>query len=273
MNGFLYYLPNVATIDIEAIVSMPIAYAFSRSDSIAKNPISNGPDNQHGMLVSATGRIPAARCKYLPKEQLWVHHKASNFWVGMYRDTTIHPTELQRDDILYGANVELCDGNKWISPIARHWANADEAEDYERFEVMLPRTIKWDGGNSYVYGEVVKRHALLWSIANAVHSVRIGGETVDEKIASDEQLQSLKGSGMVFAAIHALQANYYIGPAECNLLGLFDEDSPKKILDVLCDWHNYEKVLDKKKLAILDGLSSSDGRKADSQDTAQACST
>ena len=273
MNGFLYYLPNVQSIDIEKITSMPIAYAFSRTDSIAKNQVANGPDKQHGTIVCATGRMPAARCKYLPKDQIWLHHAASNYWVGMYKDANIHPSELQRDEMLFGADVELADGNKWMVPVARHWSNADDAEDYERFEVMLPRTIKWDGGNSYIYGPVVKRHAMLWSIANAVHSVRLGGETVDELIATDEQLQALKGSGMVFAAIHALQANYYIGPAECNLLNMFDEDSPRKILDVLCDWHNYMKVLDKKKLAILDGLSSFDGQTETLPDTAPACST
>lgn len=273
MPGFLYFLPNADGISSEQLAKSPIGYAFTHKESFAKTVVANGPSNTPGLVVCATSRVSASKCKYLPKEQVWFHNKAENYWVGKYADDSIHSSDLERPEMLAGNLIELLDGGHWLAPTARRWANVDQAQGYEVCEVVLPRILEWDGSDGYFYGRVIDKHAKLWAICQAVFNTRCDGETAEEYVSSEQEREAMKGSGPVFAAIHALQANYFIGPAECNMLGLFDETSPSRILSILCDWDNYLKVREKKRLEILAGLSFSNGQQETSPAIDQQCST
>lgn len=263
MSGFLYYIPGYErpTISFKEIETFGLGYAFPKAGLEVNNPVlRDGPDGGAGMIVADRTRVHFGRAKMDRSQQEWLRSEYGRFWVGVWSDERPGPEDLLRLNALDGQRIELLDGNEWIAPFARRWSANDDSIEWT---CVLEKPIKSNGR----LGDVIPRYASLWSLAELAMRHSEGG------LSSEENLEFM-GAKFVAKAQQCLQANYLLGPTECDLLGILSSKNANAILDALNDVDTFVSMQQKKTTALMarlsampDGLSSSSGQEGISPTT------
>lgn len=214
MSQFLYYLPGYTKQELspDVVTKAGLSYAFPAGTPHVCNPMpGTGPDGGVGAILTDSEHY-----RYNIDTQTWAD--AGGFWVGFQTDAPPGPDDLIRKRPLDGQLLELADEREWLIPVARRWS---EEDDQARWSCNLPSKLRFGQSKQVFLGGVLPRYARLWAIAEA--------DAMPES-------ELLSGNGWVYAAAEILQANYKIGTAEIELLGLFTQETPRQILDVFGDW-------------------------------------
>lgn len=226
---FLYFVPgDKRKPDRERLAKAGLAYAFDGVPNFW--PTESGPGGQPGVVLSCL-----ANQRYKPEVQDW-QTLGQGVWIGIPHGAKVTPADLARRDPLPGDLVELADGQLWLAPVAR--AAVPETGNPFAYAVNLPQRSTRNKDGQWVPGPVVERYAHLWDVATAWHdhyfATPIDGE---EPEAVDDD--PFEGEGCFDRchdfALQCLAANYRIGPAEADLLGLLTVEKAKAVLNTLID--------------------------------------
>jgi len=276
MAGFLYYIPGGdQSISIERLGELGLGHAFEKAGGVTVSGVrNNGPDGGAGVIVADPRRVPDARVGCYRDQQTWERY-AGDYCLGFYTKERPGPHDLARPKALGGRPVELADGNPWLVPVVQMWS--DDEQD-EGFRCALPSRLeldwttgKWEPtGVAPAYREVLdgclrwwdQRQKALFGAADAQ------GEDLDD----DEVIQAeveISFSEAADLAVQLLSLNYAIGRAEVSMLGLFDTERVRQILDAAVDVDFFLESLKKKVRASIDEASSSaDGPQVGTEPTA-----
>jgi hypothetical protein len=133
----------------------------------------------------------------------------------------------------------LGDGNEWLVPFARRWLGSNNGQ--LRPVSALPSAAVYSENGQWTVGTVVAKYSRLNDLA---------GEFWDRYFASDEpddkQVPTIWQNERE-ACVTALATNYYLGPWECSLLGLFTPDAVAQILGALIDRPTLNEWVSKQK--------------------------
>jgi hypothetical protein len=229
MPSLLYFLPDRRSgLSADEIRAAGLGYALD--GPVHQQTLSDGPAMSSGGVLLADGRhCDLSRLRYAPGEQEWVGVQSSSAWVGRWKDEVFVPADLEREKPLAGHLVELADGNQWLCPVARGLAAEGGAVKYYH---TLPRGVALDATGKWSKGQVVPRYRRLWKIAEAWWDTRVASVPTAAEVGD---VVSFDFEGLVSAAVECLAANYRVGAVEVSMLGLFDSDSARKIVDALVD--------------------------------------
>lgn len=245
MAGLLYYLPGgSSTVVLADLQKAGIAHAFEvpgRGDLpiMSGCPCTKGPDGSAGVVL-ADHRVVEG-IGYFEKTQTWRPMIGGKAWVGFYRDDPPRPADLVCRSPIAGHLVPLNDEQLWLIPVARA---LDEDGSGLAFSNALPTTVTLNDEGQWENGGVVPRYAALWELATR------WWDTLHEATAeaSESQTVAFDFQGGYDAALTALATNYRVGKSEIALLGLFNQECCREILNALVDWPTMEAFLKKKRL-------------------------
>jgi hypothetical protein len=251
MSTFYYWLAsdsqstNSAKL-LERLRAEGLGYAVE--DRITSRGCDRGPDGMKGVAVCHGGNQDG-QLGYWADRQTWKKIPGSTVWCGMYTADPPRPDDLARAEQISGEWLALDDGHRWLAPKARRWL---EIDDRLFWDYNLPRRMSLSEHGLWQPGNVKPKYVRLWQLA-----------TEYEAAASAALAQSVEDEGTVrfsfdeidLLAISALQVNYRIGPVELDLLGIYDDASRQRIIDVLLDNATWAMWV-KKKLADQAGGSS-----------------
>ena len=254
MAGLIYYMPRVQTsLKREDLEAAGLAYAFPAGVPFRTSGVrANGPDGGAGTVVADERHVP--RLGYYKDEQNWRTIPGTDLWVGYYVDDRPAPAQLERPTLLEGHRVLMGDGQEWLAPIARGYAEADGSL---ALRGVLPWKTTVDDTGAWVQ-KLAPEHERLWNLAESFFDKAVGAlkgmaqgteTSVDETIktaAAGETELRLDFDGMNDAALTALSANYRLGRAEVGLLGLFNEQCVAQMLFALVDWPTLQTFTQKK---------------------------
>lgn len=261
MSQLLYFVEGVPHASQATIGQWGLSYAFPAG--VVASPFSGqGPGGSQGVVLG----VSTEQIGYYPEEQHWVEmgpvENRPRTWCGFWKDSPPTPEELLVAEPLRGRPVRCRDGRDWIAPIAREFRNGA----YHR---CLPGRVARVGGQ-WVTGEVEERYTELWEIATEFF------EYMFSTAADGENTVHFKFGDALDAAARILQFNYRLGPDECGLLGLFDDqlEVAGKILRATIDfetfWQWQKKNLDQ---VVSAGWNTFAGGEASPPTTAQPSPT
>jgi hypothetical protein len=179
------------------------------------------------VILAAAESCEPGRLRYAPDEQEWL--EGAGFWVGRWKAEIIGPADLIRRKPLDGHFLELADGAEWLCPVARSHVIEGGAV---RWRHKLPRRVGLGADRKWLPGEVLPRYRRLWDLALAWWDARLVSAQANANVGETIRFDF---DGLYGAAAECLAANYRLGPDEISMLGLFDSDSARKILDALID--------------------------------------
>lgn len=243
MAGLLYYLPGAEAATLADLQKAGIAHAFDvpgrgELPIMSGRPCEKGPDGSAGVVL-ADHRV--VECiGYFEKTQTW-RRISDKAWVGFYTDDPPRPVDLACRAQLAGHLVQLGDEQRWLIPVARA---LDEDGSGLVFSNALPETVTLNEQGDWENGGVVPRYAALWDLATR------WWDTLHDATAetSESQTVAFDFQGGYDAALTALATNYRVGKGETALLGLFNQECCREILNALVDWPTMEAFLKKKRV-------------------------
>jgi len=248
---FNYYLPNRDNVTLPELLSLGLGYVFepdsaaSPAASFAPRQVINGPDDQHGLIVSRSD----THCGYYKNDQVWKKSISGDYWVGMWKADRPTPQSLARANVIPGKDILLDDGNTWEIPRARQFEEIDD--DIVALNA-LPTNLTLDGLGQWCRGEVKKRYRKLWQLV-ADYFTMVADAAVNEQ--GEMRITFAYESNV---AIEAFTCNYRVSAIELDLLGIYDTDVHKQVIWIVTDRDGWE-LLYKKKLATQDTGSSTNG--------------
>lgn len=237
---FNYYIPNRDNVTLPELISLGLGYVFepdsaaSPEASFAPRQVINGPDGQHGLIVSRSD----THCGYYKNDQVWKKHTSGAYWVGMWRDNRPTPQSLARPNTIPGKSLLLDDGNTWEIPRARHFVEFDD--DIIALNA-LPTNLTLDATGNWVRGEVKRRYRKLWQLMSDYFT------RVAEAVVGEHGEMRITFAYESNVAIEAFTCNYRVSAIELDLLGIYDTDVHKHVIWIVTDEDGWE-VLYKKKL-------------------------
>lgn len=237
MAGLLYYVPERKHALVDDLDELGLAYAFER-DCTPRG--TRGPDGADGVILADCERVE--RIGYYADRQQWqkIPGNPAGAWVGRYTDGAIKPEDLERIETLPGHMVRLADGQEWLVPVARGWAEqGGEAVWY----VALPQKTQVDENGNWTQGDVLDRYGPLWQLARRWWDFQFATAAEDEPEGAQPGFDF---AARADAAVTALAVNYRLSPIEVSLLGLFADGIPQQILMAVVDWPTMQKFLKKK---------------------------
>jgi len=264
MAGFLYYVSgHQGTLSLDGVRNLGLGYAFDAAPSCANV---EGPDGKRGTVFAALDRAGAPPLGYNAKTQTWRRVPrpdkaipAAQVWVGSVMDDPPTPSILGRPAMLDGYPVTLPDGNQWLVPVARRYA--DDAGEVGWY-MTLPRYLDYTDDGKFVEGGVQRQYQRLW--ATAEEFVKYMGETIQQVKTGDPMQLDLQAHFR--DAVTAVQTNYYVAEVELAMLGALSTESATQIMLTLIDWFTFQDIIDKKKLS--EAASSEPGSSGDVTGTA-----
>lgn len=213
MNGFLYYIPGQPEATPESVgLEATFAGASVPSGEVTG---SGGPDGNHGKVYALGDTV----CGYYPDTQEW--RKCGAFWLGWYRDETPGPQVLERNELIGGHRVKLCDGNEWLVPVARSFPNG----------TCLPERILIGPDGEWIK-EIIPEYVAMSQKAEVIWK---SAESTGEFTETFEESADM--------ALMALSINYRIGRHEVGALELFTTQNLSDVLLALVDWPTVEWLL------------------------------
>lgn len=258
--NFLYFVPKRGRLDFEQVKKIGLGYAFE------KNPVpcgvDSGPDSQRGTVLA----VSDDGIGYYPDKQTWrkIPGLECDAWVGVENDRLPHAEDLARDELVNGDWITDDRDDRWLAPKARRWGefDGDILWDYS-----LPRRLQLDENGDFVPGDLKPRYQKLWGLAldyleAATLAMSIHPDEDKTLVFTFERINDL-----VFGA---LQLNYRIGPIEIDLLGIYDDEFRKAVIDALLDNRRCQELIKKKLLMSEQTGGSSSSGPSQSKPEAQA---
>lgn len=228
--SFLYFMPGSKSKPTpEAIEAADLAYAFDKLPEFWG--CDHGPDGQPGVVLA----VGSAQ-RYKPEVQDWqaMPGNQAGVWIGIPKGKAIGPAELLRKDTLPGHAIELGDGNHWLTPVIR--AAVPESGNPFAFAINLPQRSTRDETGQWVPGPVLDRYRPLWDLATTWHDHYFATGADDAEQDTDDPFEGDDAFDKAHAAaITVLSANYRIGPAEADLLGLLTSQNVADVLNSTID--------------------------------------
>lgn len=236
----LYFVPGWSALSDEA--ASRIGLLSLLGESYSQRQTSCGPGDTSGVLVRShinTNEPGYVDISVNKSTQKWLPFKDGDsilYYVGL--DSRSVPTHkcLARHEQFSGHLITLCDGADWLAPVGRRFDGG----------VMFPARYfldddgKWKGEMLPEFMRYSKHLDRIWSTLIS----QAGGNTEDEPLTIAEGLD---------VAAELLGLNYRVTSVEVGMLGLFDDNSFRKVLGAFIDLPTIEK---KTQAAIVD---SSDG--------------
>lgn len=241
----IYYIPHAAGAELTAaeLTDLGLAYALDHPQfaGVTRGPSATDEPGPPGLVASEQGdpRPP----KYLADVQTW-RPLVGDVWVGIYTDNPPTPAELARPEQLPGYLVPLADGRPWHVPCARRWFDGDEPTVH----CVLPRSMDYTAGSGWAAGDVKPRYRALWRLVEdytRTVAAALGDAEDDPRTEVRFRFDALDE-----LAVGALQMNYRVGPVELAMLGAYDEQSRKAIIDHVLDNPAWVSLV-KKKLCVM----------------------
>jgi len=189
---FLYAIEDSSKIDAEKLKSLNL----SRLVGATHRGCAIGPGGSPATLIS----LDSENVKYKPDSQSWTKSLDGNYWIGYWSDNLPTPTELAKDVMLRGIDIELGDGNNWHIPTSRMMSG----------DTTLPQSIIYTG-KSVAY-EILPEYLDYFN----------AGETIcDYFTAPDSDLDEITALGIIYKSV---MLNYQVGIDEINILQLISSD-------------------------------------------------
>lgn len=257
MAGFLYYVPLATSMNAAKAAEQGLAYAFDRGRCECC-PVTRGPTEDLGPGVVFADPAAVRSIKLQLDLQTWVPFGGeSSVWVGMWNEQPPTPDDLSRDPTLPGQWITDLTGGRWLAPAARRWADPGEEQLPLPTCILPARMARGEKPGQWIPNAVQPRYARLWALAVEFESARAACEST----ADENGTYVLRFDEINMLAILALQANYRVGEAEIDLLGIFDQAFRDAIVDVLIDRARLAELLKKKAamLSVLETLNSTSG--------------
>ena len=227
MGSFLYFIPDrSAGLSAAEFKATGLWYALDGSVH-QQHLLTGGPGGRGGLLLADAVHCDPSHLQYDPVEQDWTQTPSA--WLGRWKAESIGPEDLLRHKPLDGHWVELPDEKRWLCPIARSHVIENRSI---RWHHTLPRSVTLGPDHRWRPGEVVGRHRRLWEISLAWWDVRAAVASTNPEIGNTVRFDF---EGLHSSAAECLTANYRVGPDEISMLGLFDSESARNILDALID--------------------------------------
>ena len=229
MPGLLYYLPGLEGLTLADTAKVGLGHAFE-ADCTCRRVMASGPDGGAGLVAVDHRRQPEPG--YFADKQTWlkIPGNGAGAWVGRYTDRPVLPEDLAREEQLSGHPVRLADTQEWLVPVARACGETRDGEPVTYQAV--PTRIALDEEGNWIDGDVIDRYRPLWSIATEWWDrwIAIGqseeGSEPEETFGFDRRAD---------AAVDVLAINYRLARAEVALLGLFDGETGRSVLDATID--------------------------------------
>lgn len=158
-----------------------------------------GPGGQSGKLVYMNRG--AALAFYKPEFQEWLD--CGGYWLGISRYNRPTPELLQRDPLVDGHAVKLCDNNSWTVPLCD----------------LFPKRLTINRETGAEERKISSEHADYIDKCNELFLWFIGDE-FQEQVANEKIV--IIPNGLTFAA-DALSKNYRVNCDLVDLLGLIDD--------------------------------------------------
>lgn len=257
--NLVYFIPEhtTPTINLAELVAAGLGYAFDPdTPRLARPVVGSGPDgNNPGVIVSASAELNGVG--YYPQRQTWRTVPGTKVWVGHNTDALPTPAELARRNLLAGHPVRLGDGQLWQVPVTRGY---EERAGQLHPCGKLPWRTRVDESGQW-RSELAEQYRALWDTACAFwDSFTASGEAEADANGAADASNELAEAGIAMdaepggdagpaapavrfdfagandAALLALAANYRIGKAEVDLLGLFNQQAVTNVLLALVDW-------------------------------------
>lgn len=211
------------------------------SSVVSRDVPGTGPHGTSGTLFAAAAAATSTAFGVF-EGQHWESFGPDGVAIGW--DELPTPEELAKPKQLLGHSVTMADGSAWLVPIARQFVGDEMGP---RWEVQLPRVLKLNEANQWVFDGINQRYQALWDTA-----CRWWTEcTAAAKQGEDEQQTGLPFAEAVNMACLALGHNYYLGAREASALGILDETTVRDVLNALCDMPAANAWLKKKAQATL----------------------
>lgn len=237
-------------------------------DKHVHQPVRRGPDG-HAGIVLANADLHDTPPKFLPQSQTWRPKVGQpEVWIGYTNPDPPRMDHLARRQQLAGRVIGLCDGSSVVVPIARRFVSHEESF---LWSVALPQSLGRNEYGDWVPQEVVRQYRRLWDLLC---------EYLDAKEAAIRTASVEEGDAIWFQfppinemVIAAFTANYFVGPDEIEICGVYDQRVQREVIDVLCDESTRDAWLKKKlqDLTASGGISSlglDPGTRDVTQDTA-----
>ena len=220
---FLYFVESQSGCNVPS----ELLYAFDSKSMISSREIVGaGPSGAAGMLLGRS----AIGLAYQADKQTWRKIPNTKCWVGMNTDERPTPETLARTrHFIKGHWVELGDGNSWQVPLAR---SIDTESQVLRYLETLPMSVVMDDSGQWVAGDIVPHFRRLWEIAGWFFDSL--GNAEDGNIGIDPQLAFTR-------ATEVLGHNYFVGPVELSLLGVWQSGGYVAVLEALVDLPKLEE--------------------------------
>jgi len=229
---FQYWFPGLRSKpSSEQVAEAGLTYALTRYTHRGSD---NGPDGQRGVTVVEGGNEDG-RLGYWPAKQTWRQLPGNDVWVGMYTDDALDPQRLARAEQITGQWITADDGSRWLAPMAKRW---HEINGDALWSCNLPQRLVLNDAGLWLPGGPTPRYTRLWDLATQ-YEQRIF-EVANGQTAKFDEDQ---------VAILALQVNYRIGPAELDLLGIYNMEFRRCILQALLDVDTFVSWFKKKQMA------------------------
>ena len=241
MPGLLYYLPGLEGLTLDHTAEVGLAHAFE-ADCTCRRVMASGPDGGAGVIAVDHRRQPEPG--YFADKQTWIKipGNKTGAWVGRYTDRPVLPEDLARQEQLDGHLVRLADGQEWLVPVARGCGETRDGQPV--LYQAVPTRIALDAEGNWIDGEVIDRFRPLWSIATEWWDrfMAIGKSAAEEAPEPEEKFDFVRRAD---AAVEVLAINYRLARAEVALLGLFDGETARSVLDAIVDMPTIQEWIKK----------------------------
>ncbi len=218
---FAIYIPGRHRNDNAILHEVGAGWALDPSVTAMFLDVEDGPDGGMGKLVYFDSRrrmFPYQVTRIDRASQQWEPAapaddlEAGRYWLGLPLETRPTPDELQRETVIDGLPVVLCDKQSWVVPIA----------DYVPQRLTVNRTTGQQETRPFA------AHMPFIDRTNAIFRHLISDEFQDRV---RDELKVIIPDGLSFAAL-ALQQNYRVNLDLLDMLGLVGEFEAVKIAAV-----------------------------------------
>lgn len=117
--NFIYAIKNTSVLSGAVLEKTGLGRVFDEPGKVQTTTSTEGPGGKPCLLC---GNVPPRSLRFKPDEQKWTDGNDGQYYVGFYVDDPPKPAGLARKNQLAGHEIELGDGNKWLIPVARKFA-------------------------------------------------------------------------------------------------------------------------------------------------------
>ena len=229
--------------------------------------VTSGPNGMNGAIFNFRPEDPMAQSSmvgYWPERQTWYKANKGRYWIGFENENPVRPQDLARENILPGHYIYLEDGNPWLIPVARHFAEG----------CALPKSIFLNDVGELTEDTLPKYFELSRFAERIFENFCTNTGIVDETLMGygytgdgfEENPADITFVDLIEWCSKALSLNYRISKWEVSALRLFSTESARLTARAIIDWPRIEKILNdlaKKNLAETPaGSVTADGEEA-----------